>query len=50
MANRLKTKEEKQLEHYARMHEQYKKESLGIGWFFVIVIVALLFTSLIENL
>ena len=50
MANTLKTKEQKQLEHYARMHEKYKKESLGMGWFFIIVIGALLLTALVENL
>jgi hypothetical protein len=50
MANRLKTKEEKQLEHYAKMNEQYKKDSLGMGWFFIIIVGALLLTALIENL
>jgi hypothetical protein len=50
MANRLKTKQEKQFEHYARMNEQYKKESLGMGWFFIIIVSALLLTALIENL
>ena len=50
MANRLKTNEEKQLEHYAKMQKEYAKESLGIGWFFGIMGVALLLTALIENL
>lgn len=50
MANRLKTAKEKQLEHYAKMHEQYKKDSLGMTWFFVIILGALILTALIENL
>ena len=50
MANRLKTNEEKQLEHYARMQKEYAKESLGTVWFFIIMGVALLLTALIENL
>lgn len=50
MANRLKTNEEKQLEHYAKMQKEYAKESLGIVWFFIIMGVALLLTALIENL
>ncbi len=50
MANRLKTNEEKQLEHYAKMQKEYAKESLGTVWFFVIMGVALLLTALIENL
>ena len=50
MANRLKTNEEKQLEHYAKMQKEYAKESLGTVWFFIIMGVALLLTALIENL
>lgn len=50
MANRLKTNEEKQLEHYAKMQKEYAKESLGTIWFFIIIGVALLLTALIENL
>ena len=50
MANRLKTNEEKQLEHYAKMQKEYVKESLGTVWFFIIMGVALLLTALIENL
>lgn len=50
MANRLKTKEDKQLEHYAAMQKQYAKESLGMGWFFAIIAGALLLTALIENI
>ena len=50
MANRLKTNEEKQLEYYAKMQKEYAKESLGMGWFFIIMGVALLLTALIENL
>jgi len=50
MANRLKTKEEKQLEHYAEMQKQYTKDSLGMVWFFIIMGASLLLTALIENL
>ncbi len=50
MANRLKTNEEKQLEHYAKMQKEYAKESLGTVWFYIIMGVALLLTALIENL
>ena len=50
MVNRLKTNEEKQLEHYAKMQKKYQKESLGTVWFFIIMGVALLLTTLIENL
>lgn len=50
MPNRLKTNEEKQLEHYAKMQKEYAKESLGTVWFFIIMGAALLLTALIENL
>ena len=50
MQNRLKTKEDKLIEHYAKMQKQYAKQSLGAGWFFAIITVALLLTALIENL
>jgi hypothetical protein len=50
MANRLKTKEDKQLEHYAAMQKQYTKESLSMVWFFIIMGAALLLTALIENI
>jgi hypothetical protein len=50
MANRLKTQQDKLNEHYAAMQKQYAKESLGMGWFFAIITVALLLTALIENL
>jgi hypothetical protein len=50
MANRLKTKEDKLIEHYALMQKEYQKESLGTVWFFIIMGVALLLTALIENL
>jgi len=48
--NKLKTPYQKQLEHYAKMQKEYQKESLGMGWFFAIMGVALLLTTLIENL
>jgi hypothetical protein len=32
------------------MNEQYKKDSLGMDWFFIIIVGALLLTALIENL
>lgn len=50
MVNRLKTNEEKQLEHYAKMQKEYAKESLGTVWFFIIMGAALLLTALIENI
>ncbi len=50
MANSLKTQQEKQLEHYAKMQKEYAKDSLGMVWFFIIIGVALLLTALIENL
>lgn len=50
MANRLKTQQEKQLELLAERQKQYAKESLGMGWFFAIIIGAMLLTALIENL
>jgi hypothetical protein len=50
MQNRLKTKEDKLIEHYALMQKEYAKESLGTVWFFIIMGVALLLTALIENL
>lgn len=50
MANRLKTAKEKKLEYYAKMQEEYKKDSLGMEWFFIILIGALILTALIENL
>jgi hypothetical protein len=50
MANRLKTQQEKHFELLAKRQKQYAKESLGIGWFFGIMGVALLLTALIENL
>lgn len=31
-------------------NEQYKNESLGIGWFFAIIAGALILTALIENI
>jgi len=48
--NRLKTPQEKQIEHYNKMNEIYKKDSLGMEWFFIIIIAGLLATALIENL
>jgi hypothetical protein len=48
--NRLKTEQDKLIEHYAKMQKEYQKESLGIVWFFIIMGAALLFTALIENL
>jgi hypothetical protein len=50
MQNRLKTQQDKLNEHYAKMQKEYQKESLGMGWFFAIITVALLLTALIENL
>ncbi|CAB4157110.1 hypothetical protein UFOVP690_2 [uncultured Caudovirales phage] len=50
MANRLKTKQDKLIEHYALMQKEYAKKSLGTVWFFIIMGVALLLTALIENL
>lgn len=50
MANRLKTKQDKLNEHYTAMQKQYAKESLGMGWFFIIMGGALLLTALIENI
>ena len=48
--NRLKTLEEKQLEHYKKMNEIYKKDSIDFNWFYIIIIFGLLATALIENL
>jgi hypothetical protein len=48
--NRLKTPRQKQLEHYEKMNEIYKKDSLDFKWFFIIIISALLLTAVIENL
>jgi hypothetical protein len=50
MANRLKTKEEKHLELLAKRQDEYAKDSLGMKWFFIILITGLLLTSLIESL
>ena len=50
MENKLKTPQEKHLELLAERQKQYAKDSLGMGWFFVIITVALLLTALIENL
>jgi hypothetical protein len=48
--NRLKTQKEKQLAHFQKMNEIYKKESLDFKWFFIIMISALVLTALIENI
>lgn len=48
--NRLKTKEEKQLEIYEQRMKEYKKNSLGVEWFWGIIAVALILTALIENI
>jgi len=48
--NRLKTQQEKQLEHYNKMNEIYKRESLDFKWFFIIMFSALVLTALIENI
>jgi hypothetical protein len=48
--NRLKTPQDKQLEHYNKMNEIYKKDSLDFKWFFIIIISALISTALIENI
>ena len=48
--NRLKTPRQKQLEHYEKMNEIYKKDSLDFKWFFIIIISALILTALIENI
>jgi hypothetical protein len=48
--NRLKTPQDKQLEHYNKMNEIYKKDSLDFKWFFIIIISALILTALIENI
>lgn len=48
--NSLKTQQEKQLEHYNKMNEIYKRESLDFKWFFIIMISALVLTALIENI
>jgi len=50
MANKLKTQQEKHLELLAKRQKQYEEESLGMGWFFVIIVGGLLLTALIENL
>jgi hypothetical protein len=50
MINRLKTKEEKHLELLAERQKEYAKDSLGMGWFFIIITSALILTSLIENM
>lgn len=50
MSNRLKTKEEKHLELLAKRNAEYAKDSLGIEWFFIIIIGGLLATALIENM
>ncbi len=50
MANRLKTKQEKHLELLAKRNAEYAKDSLGIEWFFIIIIGGLLATALIENM
>ena len=50
MGNRLKTKEEKHLELLAKRNDEYAKDSLGIEWFFIIIIGGLLATALIENM
>jgi len=48
--NKLKTPEDKKIEHYNKMNEIYKKESLDFKWFFIIIISALILTALIENI
>lgn len=50
MANKLKTPQEKHFELLAERQKQYAKDSLGMGWFFVIITAALILTALIENL
>jgi len=50
MGNRLKTKEEKHLELLAKRNAEYAKDSLGMEWFFIIIIGGLLATALIENM
>jgi hypothetical protein len=48
--NKLKTPKDKKIEHYQKMNEIYKKDSLDFKWFFIIIISALLLTAVIENL
>ena len=48
--NKLKTPYEKHLQLLSERQKQYAKNSLGMGWFFAIITIALLLTALIENL
>ena len=48
--NRLKTQHEKNLELLAERQKQYAKESLGFGWFFAIIITAMILTAIVENI
>ena len=50
MKNRLKTAEERHLELLAARQKRYAKDSLGMEWFFIIMIGALILTAIIENL
>lgn len=50
MANRLKTPQEKYLEQLAERQKEYAKDSLGMGWFFIIITAALILTAIIENI
>jgi hypothetical protein len=50
MANKLKTPQEKHLELLAARQKKYAKESLGMEWFFIIIIGALILTAIIENI
>lgn len=48
--NRLKTNQEKQMELYNNRMKQYKADSLGEGWFWGVMAIALILTAIIENI
>lgn len=48
--NKLKTPQEKHLELLAERQKQYAKDSLGFGWFFAIIITAMILTAIVENI
>jgi hypothetical protein len=50
MANRLKTKEEKQLEHYAAMQKQYAKDSISLLNAGIIILTCFIVVGILENL
>ena len=50
MGNRLKTKQDKQLEHYAAMQKQYAKDSISLLNAGIIILTCFIVAGILENL